>query len=399
MKSGISWKSIGFALGSYWNAILFGSLLVLVVLFLQVYKLGTLTPAFSQVEISSRSQSATVNNIRTDPLQLPHKSLQFGLQKLDRRGPAAMRSVSVMFGLALLASFYFVLSMWYTRRIALMGGLLLASSSWFLHLTRLATPDIMFGLLFIFFACGVWLHKSRRRRLAATVSFLTALGMFYIPGMIWFILPLLVWQRRGIRRLAAVMPLWQSGLFVLLALVILMPLISGLITQSGLLKAWLGLPASLPGISSLGRNLINVPVRLFWQGPDDPARWLGSLPLVDWFGTVMFLVGVYAYRFKLHLDRTWFFIYVFIVGTILVALGGPVTLALLLPFVYIIISGGIALMLQQWFTVFPNNPFARGVGTTLLTLAVLTSCFYQLSHYFIAWPNTSATKAAFNQKP
>jgi len=54
-------------------------------------------------------------------------------------------------------------------------------------------------------------------------------------------------------------------------------------------------------------------------------------------------------------------------------------------------------MLQQWFTVFPRNPFARSAGAILMTIVVLLAAYNGFSQYFIAWPNTPETKAVFTE--
>ena len=66
---------------------------------------------------------------------------------------------------------------------------------------------------------------------------------------------------------------------------------------------------------------------------------------------------------------------------------------------FLIAAGGVALMLQQWFTVFPYNPFARTVGLVLLLFALGTTSFYSLNQYFVAWPHTPETKQTFQYRP
>ena len=83
------------------------------------------------------------------------------------------------------------------------------------------------------------------------------------------------------------------------------------------------------------------------------------------------------------------------VGTLLIALGGAVSLSLLIPFIYILVAAGIGFMLDQWYKVFPRNAIAQGVGMGLIVLAVAASCWYGLRHYFVAWPNAPATQQVF----
>lgn len=393
------WKSAGTAIINYWRPSLFGAIGLAAVGVLLSFKLATLVPAFSGPEIEARAASATVQSLQADPLYAPHKVVQLSFHYFDHHGPLAMRAAGSIIGMAVVIGFYYVMSRWYTRRTALLTTLLFATSAWFLHTVRLSTPDATFLLLFLFFVCGVWLQQSHRSRLAFIAAVLAALALFYIPGMIWFLIPAFIWQRRRIFEALGHVPVWQLIILLLVGAVVLAPLVLAFVRQPGLYKSWLGLPINWPGFTEMLRNLLSTPMQLIWRGPDDPVRWLGTLPLLDWFSVLMFIIGGYAHWLKLHLDRTWLFLYVAIVGIILVSLNGPVSLALIMPFVYIVVGSGVALLLQQWFTVFPRNPVAKGIGLTFMIIAVLGSSLYNLDHYFVAWPNAPETKAVFQNQP
>ncbi len=399
MKLRIKWKSLAAATANYWSLIFLGMIGFTIIGFLLGYKLGTLTPAFSQEEIINRNQSASFQSLSTNPLYAPQSSLQYSLQNLGHKGPLAMRSVSALLGVLVIVGFYYVLSKWYTIRIALLGTLLLVTSSWYLHTTRLAANDVTFMLVILLLACGSWVHRSRINLLTISVSALIVIGLLYIPGMVWFVLPLLIWQKKRIGRAIKSLAVWQLVVIIIVSTIILGPLVWALVTQSRLYLIWLGLPADWPTIKQIVINLAHIPDQLFWHGPTNPTKGLVGLALLDWFSIIMIIVGLYAYRFKLHLDRTWFLIYIAITGTFLIAIGGPVKISLFLPFAYLLVASGIALMLQQWFTVFPRNPFARSLGAGLIILAVMGSSFYQLNQYFIAWPNTPDTRQSFIHQP
>lgn len=210
--------------------------------------------------------------------------------------------------------------------------------------------------------------------------------------MIWFVLPAGFWQ---IGRLKEINKHQNTAVLIILCLLLLMlitPLGWAIYQQPDLAKTYLGLPQTMPDPVTVAKDFVMIPVELFVRGPDNAEIWLGRLPLLNIFEGAMFIVGLYTYFKKRALDRTWFVGIVFVVGGLLASLGGPVNIVVILPFVYLVVAGGIALMLQQWFTVFPRNPFAHGVGSLLVTAAVALSAFYGFSHYFIAWPNTPATK-------
>jgi dolichyl-phosphate-mannose--protein O-mannosyl transferase len=138
-----------------------------------------------------------------------------------------------------------------------------------------------------------------------------------------------------------------------------------------------------------------VPMYVFARGEVSPAFTIGRLPLLDVGTSIFFVLGSYWYLFQSKLDRTKLLTIGLIFGLILAGLNGSSYLAFLLPFVYLVAIGGLALMLQQWFTVFPRNPLARGIGVGVMSLLIAVIGFYHLQSYFVAWPNTPATKQHF----
>jgi len=87
-----------------------------------------------------------------------------------------------------------------------------------------------------------------------------------------------------------------------------------------------------------------------------------------------------------------------IVGSLLIALGGGVSMSILMPFTYLLIAAGIGLFLDRWLKVFPRNTIAQAVSVGLVSLAVIAASWYGLRHYFVAWPNAPTTKQVFTIK-
>lgn len=368
---------------------------VLFVGFLLWFQLDSLAPGVSQAEIAQNKAAGSLSSLQDNPLNLPYKALHYGLAQLDGLVAIPGRAASAFIGFLIGVGFFFVLWSWYTRRVAMLGTLMLVCSAWFLQSARMGTGSIVYASLFLAIASLVWMQQRHSGTPAILVSLLLLVWLVYIPGMIWFVVPAIWWQFGRFSRFVRGQNLPLILIAAVLAIGSISPMLMGFVNSPELIKTYAGLPQSIPSPLEVLKNILNLPAELFFRGPDTPVRWLGRLPLVDWFGTVMFVIGTYAYFFKRRLDRTKFIAYIFIAGTILVGLGGPVDTAILLPFVYLLITGGIALMLQQWFTVFPRNPLARTTGSVLMTLAVLMSAFYGINQYFIAWPNAPETKKSF----
>lgn len=378
-------------------ALLAGSLAITVLLtFVLGFGLGSLTKGVSSKEANYILGRDSGAKIARNPTYFPHKVPTYVLGKLKVSRIGAYRAVSAGFAAFAALSIYFILKRWYSLRVAILGAWLFVTSSWVLHFGRLASPEAVFLLLLPFIAAVVWMTTTNRHGLGMIVLSALVASSFYIPGFLWLAVALLVWQRKALFQIVKEQTgLVQAACGILVMTGILPLLLASIVSPANLLLA-AGLPAELPSAIQVIRNAANIPYQLFLQGPNDPAVWLGKLPLLDTFSAVMLLLGVYSLRYNVQGVKTQVLGASALVLGILVALGG-LPMAALLPVVFMFIGAGVAFMLQQWFTVFPRNPIARGIGTTLMSIAVLLVSFHHINHYFIAWPQTPATRQVFNQ--
>lgn len=390
-------KKVGNWFAASWLNVIFLLLLGAVMIGILTFQLASLLPGVSQSEVTQAVSSRTVEAISENPLTLPHKAIQYTAQRLQH-SVFAIRAASVLIGAVVGAGFFYLLRHWYSRRIALLGSVLFITSPWFLHTVRHGGSSSAFLLLFGVLVAGMWLQRSRGSLLAVLACAVLVIALLYIPGMIWFVVPLLLWQ---VNRIGEVLEGQNAGLLTVLSLFglcALIPLGWALYQEPHLVRPYFGLPASFPEPLQIIKNLASLPYQLFFKGPANPEIWLGRNPLLGVFPAVMFVVGMYAYLKNRKLDRAVFVIFVALFGGVLVSLSGPVNMALFLPFVYVVVASGIAHMLQRWFTVFPHNPIARGLGTTLVVAVTLLASFAGLHQYFNAWPNTPETKAVYTKQ-
>lgn len=363
------------------------------------FRLGTLVSPYSAQEAAAVSNSSSLQRIVRNPVNAPHKLGQYVFQAAGQRGPFAMRAVSALFGILAVYLFFVVARLWFPPRMAVLGSLLFATSTWFLHTARMATPHILLivGVLALI-ASGIGLRYNRNRSKALLVAAAVSAVSLYIPGLVWFVIVFFLSQIRIIAKELRRIPLSMIALAIPVAALVLAPLALAAMRQPVILNALAGLPESFGSWNEIGKNFLRVPMHLFVRGPVDPAIWLGRLPLLDIFSTAMFVLGLYLLYFQRRLDRTLLLIASAFIGSVLIALNYFVNLSILLPFIYIVIVSGFSLMMQQWFTVFPRNPFARNMGFFLLTASVLLAVAYNGSRYFIAWPQTPATKQSYTHR-
>lgn len=380
-----------------WEPLLASSLATFSVASLLFFRLGSLVPGLSLPELNSQQQAQTWRLILDNPINAPYKLGQLALSILGQQSAFMLRSLSALAGLVFVALVYYLLSRWHTRRIALLGTVLFTMSSWFLHYARFAAPDILFVSIILTLVYGTWIRSTNRSLLVLLSGTILTVYLLYIPGMIWFVLFGGIWQRKALFRHYKNWPT-VGFLLMLVGAALILPLGYALVIHTDLISPLLGLPQTFPEPMGYIKNLLGVPYQLFIRGPDDPVVWLGRTPLLDVFTMAMTVLGTYAYFFRRKLDRVKMLAGGIVLSSLLIAAGGPVRMIILLPFIYILAAAGITLMLQQWFTVFPRNPLARLVGTTLISVAIIMAGFYHVNHYFIAWPNTPETRQAFSIK-
>jgi hypothetical protein len=357
------------------------------------WQLGTLTGGYSLSELNAYNASLHLKDIYHFPVNAPFTLLTHALQYLHRDSLLVVRVAATVAGLATLTAFYWLVRYWHGQRAAIFGTVLFGTSAWFLHTARLGTPDVlMFGVLGLT-ACGVWFKHSRTALPVVLLLTLVAL-LLYVPGMVWFILAGVIWQLKTIDRVFK-QHLWMVSVGAVLFLAILAPLGLAISHSPEMAKIMVGLPAGWPSPLHVLENLARVPFQFVFRGPLDPQHWLGRLPILDAFSLGMIFLGIYVYIKHAKLIRTQLMVVILLIGTGLVALGGAVSLSIIVPFVYILAAAGIGLLIDRWYTVFPRNPIARGVGAGLMSLAVLASCWYGYRHYFVAWPNAPETKPVF----
>ncbi len=369
-----------------------------VLMFLYGYGSRGFLPGMSPAELQILHDSRSLTAILHNPLWLPYKLLSYLLIKFGA-GAQSHRFVSAGLAICAIYAFYSICRKWYRPRIASLTTILFALSSTTLTLARVATPAILLYSWLVLAAAVLWFRTTRKARFAPLVMLVLIAIALYIPGAIWFIVLLAVWFWKDVPRYFKFMKRWAVIAGSVLAVIVIGPLIYSFYKDSHLAIDWLLLPSHY----SLHNSLIalrDVPSALFYRSNENPAYSLGRLPILDAFTGTMLLIGMYAYRQHLRLERTIVYAFAAITSIMLAVLNNnQLYLFMLLPFLYLLSGSGMAYLIEEWRRVFPRNPLARFMGTFMLSIVVLTACLYHMNRFYLAWQNAPATKAIYSQKP
>lgn len=380
-----------------------GSGIVLALLFIQLGSLvGGLSENEYRLQQQLRGSELSFTEIIRDPLFLPYTLGLYIAQLLPFSGPTTIRSIGALFGLLGALGFFYILNKWYSLRIAIFGTALFATSSWFLHTARYASPDASYLLLPLLVAGVIALQAKKRSKWTQLLLIIFGFMALYIPGLIWFIVPAVILQRRVIINSLKLQNLWFNILAGLVCLLMLGPFVYAVTTAnsvSQLLLGLLGLPNSFPNAVETLKNFVQALGDIFIYSNLGTLYVPGHLPWLDVGTVALVILGVVQFARHRKLDRSKLFIIVITAGLLLVALGGPVSLVILLPFIYLLAVEGVRWLLEAWLRVFPKNPIARSFGIVAVAAIVVCAGVYQTNKYFLAWGQSPETQAQFNKLP
>jgi hypothetical protein len=367
---------------------------VIAILSALLIHLRSLAPNLSPTEKITLTSSSSIQLILHNSLNAPYRLLEW----LATKAPSGhlilySRLPSVFLAVCSLILFIYILRHWYGPRSTFFGFCILLSSAWFLHISRFTGTDIEYftavlGLL----AIQVGLDSHKDNQLMIYIWLVVNLILLFIPGMIWLFILSIFWQRNIIlNRWHFLQATWQRLICLLLASIGLAALAINFIRTPHLIQQWIGLPVHfapwLTILEQFGKSMS----ALVYQAPYHPELWLGRLPILDAFLSLMLAVGIAFYIQHWQSERPRMILSYFLIGCLLVAIGGSVSLSIILPLVYLVIVAGISYTHYFWLRVFPRNPIARGIGIVIVTLVIGLSCFYNLQQYFVAWPNNPET--------
>jgi hypothetical protein len=307
-----------------------------------------------------------------------------------------LRLPSVIIGLIIVCLIVGVVRHWYGLKAAVVTSILLSTSSIFLADARQATPCIlMFGLVLLL-AVRSWLTHSTRKILPLLAAIIALAIAIYIPGFVWFIAAALIWRYKLIQRRLIICQLWQKICLLSAGVLLILPLIWSAIRLPSLLYSIFGLPRQF-NLMAMWRNLYHIPLNLFVRSSLSPTQLVPHIPILNIFEICMFILGVYSLWYFRKSERFMALSGLCAIAILLITIGGPVSVNLILPLFYIVITVGIFYMLENWLYIFPVNPIARTIGMLILSCAVGISCWYHIASYYTAWQNDPTTQIVFDR--
>lgn len=374
---------------------------LLILIGLMLFRLGSITKGLALSEVKVSTYPVGWHGIYSSPMFLPLKVVQsIDFKLFVDHGKTLTRLPNTLFGAGSIIFFGGIVYLWHGRRTAILSTLLFACSAWVLHVSRLASYDVMylFGITLLLFMHQVLYKFDGKVSIWFMNLFVWGL-LLTIPGFVWVVLVDIIFQREVIADSWKEFSATRQRILAVILPILFLPLVIPDLSRKGELLKWIGMPAHFPGLLTLLRHFGAVFYHLLIRGPLYPTVWLGRAPVLDLFVLATCLLGIYFYASKYKSSRTRLLGLLFLISVLLVTVNGAVSFSILIPFAYIMSAMGISYLLHNWLKVFPKNPLARGFGIALVSLAVALSCIYNLRAYFVAWPDDPTTVSTFSHRP
>lgn len=338
--------------------------------------------ALRQGEMNSAlaSGALSINSIEPQTVaDLPYHLLQrisfvfFDVSTFSIKLPSVILAAFTAFGIFLL------INIWFRRNIAIIVTAIAVTTPQFLFLAQDGTPSITFSFVAVWLlvACTYMTRAKYFKTFWKVIMCVLTAIAFYIPLGIYLVIALAITAslhphiRHMIRKIAKV----RLAIAIALGIVAIIPLIQAVIIDHTVALTLLGIPSS--GIN-LQENVVTVGQDLFgfFLASDNyllrPLYSLAAIILMG-VGTYKFLTVNYTAR-----SYTLFIMAFFIIPLIVI---NPSHISDLYVLAVLVIAMGIKTLVDNWYKLFPRNPYARIAGLLPISIFIVGMVFTGMGRY------------------
>ena len=345
-------------------------------------------PLFAQTGLSqAEMDSATASYqfrisqpLNGDIVDMPYKVLQklsimiFGLT------PYAIKLPSILVGLALGLLLILLLNRWFKSNVSLLASCLVVLSTPFLFIAGNGTPLIM---IVLWPTLLLWLGSKIQgeKRPKPMYSFLFAITMLFsifTPYMIYFaaFCLIFVWLQPHLRFVIKSLPRLPFSIVSALIIAGMTTLIINIVNQPGIIAELLSSKSF-----EFGHFLRNIMI-----GITPVFLWDGSLesvfmtPLIGLPSLALALVGLFSTTKGFFASRNMIASLLFVFTIIITGFNPDAIIFFILPLA-ILIAHGLKYLLEKWYGLFPENPYARIAAIIPLSILFATILLPSLLQY------------------
>ena len=365
-----------------------------VLIFLPKVAPGGLSSAEMQSAIKS-------SNISTDFIQqgniidLPYHLLQklslnlFGLNLISIKLP------SIIIGVFTALLIVLLINRWFKSDVAIFGSVLTVLSAAFLFLATSGTPTIMYIFwLSLLLWLGSKIVGNKNVSPILVVSFFLAVSAsLYTPHLIYVAITIAIagllhpHLRFALKQIKPIQVILSFAIFVIIAL----PLVVSCVMQPSVIKDILFAPNF--DFGSYFTNISESFAPFFSFGIAYDSVYLS--PLFNLATIALIFIGILASMGELFTSRNTVISLLVIFAIVFSGLNKDIAILVIIP-VAILSAAGIESIFKKWHSLFPENPYARFIGTVPMLVVVLLIILPSFSHFVEGYHYTPNVAKNFN---
>ncbi len=302
--------------------------------------------------------SLAVTNLPLHLLQLASFSI-FGVSILSIKLPVILLSVITSFAI------FFLLRRWFKSNVSILSMFIMLTTGQYIFIAQQFSSNILYVLysaVILLFASLVFQKAKYSRIWKVLLAFSVALSL-YTPYF-WYI-------NLGLLTVALIHPhtryfilskksrlSWLPAIVV--GLVTVAPLIYLLLTSQSFVWQVLGIDdltwTIMPNLEALAYSFV-------WPEPKVIDGQI--MPIIGTSGLLLTILGFasilrHGYTARFYMIATW----IVLAAPLLVL--GPQLIAVITVPMFILLAMGVETLINEWYSLFPRNPYARVTGLLLI---------------------------------
>ena len=360
-------------------------------------------PLFAQYGVSEDEINSVTSSyalkfdapLNGDLVDLPYRVLQKISVMLFGLTPYAIKLPSIIIGLLLGFLFVLLLNRWFKNNVSLLASFLVILSTPFLFLAGSGTPLIM---LVFWPTLLLWLGskiqgENRPKPMYSFLFAITLLLAIYTPYMIYFAVfcVFFVFLQPHLRFILKSLPKLPLALILLLILGGVAALIVNIFTHPNTIMELLF--AKDYSVGNFFGNIINGLGPVFsWRNATENVYLspLMSLPLF-----ALALIGLFSTTKGFFASRNSIASLLLVFTIVITGFDSDAVIFFILP-LSILVAHGLKYLLEKWYGLFPENPYARVAAALPLSILFATILIPSTLQYIYGYRYNPSVAGLFN---
>ena len=337
---------------------------VLVIIFAVAIALaGLYAPGgLTQSEINTLAITNSLSKDSVNLVNIPFHGLQLLVLKLLGVSVLTVKIPAMIFAIASIVAIFFLLKRWFKSNITILSMLIMATTSQLIFLAQSATPQILYVLysaIIILFSSLI-LQKAQKPLLWKILLAVSVGISLYTPFFIYintclFIAALIHPRTRYhiLRKSQRINWLIALGAFAL----VVAPIVYMSLSNIDVISQLIGLNY-LSSFDLLG-SIKTLFQTYFWASPILVNDQIA--PIFDFASVFIIILGGITLFMNRYTARSYV-ITAWLIITLPILLANPGYVAVIMVPLFILLTLGTETLLNEWYKLFPKNPYARAIG-------------------------------------